>query len=37
MGKRKNFIGVEDVLNIFDTNRVWYYIPGFNGYELASG
>ena len=36
MGKRKNFIGVEDVLNIFDTNRVWYYIPGFNGYELSS-
>ena len=23
MGKRKNFIGVEDVLNIFDTNRIY--------------
>lgn len=29
------FVGVEQVLNIND-NRLWYYIPGFNGYEISN-
>ena len=29
-------VSVEDILDIHDTNRVWYYIPNFNGYELSS-
>ena len=31
----RSFIAIEDVLNIYD-DRVWYYIPGFNGYELSN-
>ena len=36
MVHRKTFVPVEDVLNIFDQNRLWYYIPGFNGYEVSN-
>lgn len=32
----KRYIPVEDVLNIFDENRLWYYIPSFNGYEVSN-
>lgn len=30
------FTPIEDVLNIFDDARLWYYIPGFNGYEVSN-
>lgn len=30
------FIPIESVLDINDQNIWWYYIPGFNGYELSS-
>ena len=33
MGK---FTRVDDVMNIEDTNREWYYIMGFNGYEMSN-
>lgn len=33
---RKKFVAVEDVLDIFDENRLWYYIPSLNGYEVSS-
>lgn len=33
--KTKTFIKVEDALG-FDENRLWYYIPGFNGYEVSN-
>jgi hypothetical protein len=29
------FIEVKDALGI-DNERVWYYIPGFNGYEISN-
>lgn len=29
------FILVEDILSIYD-DRFWYYIPGFNGYEVSN-
>lgn len=29
------FILVENALNIYD-ERLWYYIPGYNGYEISS-
>ena len=32
----EKFIALESVLDIYDTRRVWYYIPGFNGYELSN-
>lgn len=32
----RRFIAVEDVLDIFDNNRYWYYIPNFNGYEVSN-
>ena len=32
----KRFTPIEDVLNIFDENRLWYYIPSFNGYEISN-
>lgn len=32
----RKYIGVETVLNIYDANRLWYYIPGWNGYELSN-
>lgn len=31
-----NFTLVEEVLDIYDGNRCWYYIPGFNGYEISN-
>lgn len=34
MGKSK-YTPVESVLNIYD-ERWWYYIPGFNGYEVSN-
>lgn len=34
--RSKKFIAVEDVLNIYDPNIWWYYIPGFNGYEVSN-
>ena len=34
--EKKKYILVEDVLNIHDPNRVWLYIPGFNGYEISN-
>lgn len=36
MKKRNNFTPIEDVLDVFDTNRLWYYIPGFRGYEISN-
>lgn len=27
---------VEQCLNIYDNNRLWYWIPNFNGYELSN-
>lgn len=36
MKHRRQFTAVESVLNIYDNNRVWYYIPGFNGYEVSN-
>lgn len=30
------FTPIEDVLNIFDNDRYWLYIPGFNGYEVSN-
>lgn len=34
MGKRCKFTLVENVLDI-NAPRLWYYIPGFNGYEVS--
>lgn len=31
-----NFTPIEDVMNIFDPNILWLYIPGFNGYEIST-
>ena len=33
---KNNFILVENVLNVWDDNRLWFYIPGFNGYEVSN-
>lgn len=33
---KNNFAAVEDFLNIFDMNRYWFYIPGYNGYEVSN-
>lgn len=33
---RAQYVAVQDVLDIFDTNRIWYYIPGFRGYEVSN-
>lgn len=33
---RAKFIPVEDVLDVNDPNRWWFYIPGFNGYEISN-
>lgn len=30
------FIAIENVLDPFDINRLWYYIPSFNGYEVSN-
>lgn len=34
----RKYIAVENVLNIFDINRHWLFIPqpGFNGYEISN-
>lgn len=31
-----NFAPVQNYINIYDSNILWYYIPGFNGYEISS-
>jgi hypothetical protein len=31
-----NFTPIEDIMNIFDPNRLWLYIPGFTGYEVST-
>ena len=42
MNKRKrktsnsNMIPVEKYINPYDRNVIWYYIPGFNGYEICN-
>lgn len=36
MNNSKKYVGVETVLNVFDQNRLWYYIPSFNGYEVSN-
>ena len=33
--KRNKFTPVETVLNVED-DRLWFYIPGFNGYEVSN-
>ena len=30
------FTLVEDVMNVYDENRLWYYLEGYNGYELSN-
>lgn len=35
MERRSKFTLVEDVLNLYD-DRFWYYLPGFNGYEMSN-
>jgi len=27
---------IEDVLDIYDQNRLWYGIPGYNGYQVSN-
>ena len=34
--RKSNFTPIEDILDIFDYNRIWYYIPGFTGYEVSN-
>jgi hypothetical protein len=34
--KSTKFTPIESVLDIYDTNRYWMYIPGFNGYEVSN-
>jgi hypothetical protein len=34
--KTRRFIPIESVLDIYDTNRYWMYLPGFNGYEISN-
>lgn len=36
MNSNSRFIPIEDILNVNDTSIVWYYIPGFNGYEISN-
>lgn len=36
MVHQRRLIATEDVLNIFDNNRLWYYIPSFDGYEVSN-
>lgn len=36
MKHRRRFTAVESIIDIHDRNRVWYYIPGFNGYEVSN-
>ena len=33
---RNQFIRVENFINPMDPNILWYYIPGFNGYEISN-
>lgn len=36
MDKYSKFTLVEHVMDVFDENRVWFYIPNYNGYELSN-
>ena len=37
MNKRiSQFIPVQNFINPYDQNIWWYYIPGFNGYEISN-
>ena len=36
MKKRSNYIGIEDYIDPLSQNILWYYIPGFNGYEISN-
>ena len=32
----ERFTPIQDVLDIYDPNRLWYNIPNFNGYEISN-
>lgn len=32
----KKYTPVETIIDPYDVNIVWYYIPGFNGYEISN-
>ena len=34
--KYTKFTPIQCILNIYDTNRVWLAIPGYNGYEISN-
>lgn len=34
--KRSSYIPIESVFNIETDSQLWYYIPGFNGYEISN-
>lgn len=34
--KRSCYIPIESVFNIETDSQLWYYIPGFNGYEISN-
>ena len=36
MNDSRKYVGIEQVLNIYEPSRVWYYIPGYNGYEVSN-
>lgn len=36
MNKMSAYTPVESVLDPSDPNRLWYYIEGFNGYEISN-
>ena len=38
MKQRRKFNDVKYFLDIYDQNRLWYFIPqpGFNGYEVSN-
>lgn len=36
MKHHREFIPVESVINIADSTILWFYIPGFNGYEVSN-
>ena len=36
MNSYSKYTPVESCLDIYDSNRLWYYIPGFNGYEVSN-
>jgi len=36
MNDSRKFAALENFLNVTDSNRLWMYITGFNGYELSN-